>query len=139
MVTVGYRLMAAIGSVYVRCIVTAANMAARARSGIGIVDIESMLLDNSGLGLMVQMTIMQKVNVVSVFDSGVSAVGSVDVAMVFVCMAHLLDPFASNRLFGKKLFSITRPALRRGRVHLQSNERYGYLLVCKKCASLVVV
>lgn len=96
-----YRLMATVWTMYVRRVVTVANMTSGAGCRIRIVDIERVLLHNSSLSLMVQMTIMQKVNMIPVLDGCVSTVGSVDVIMVFVCMAHVLYPFFQNAYFGK--------------------------------------
>jgi len=37
-------------------------------------------------------TVVQEVNVVAVFNGGVTAIGTVDVAVVVVSMAHILYP-----------------------------------------------
>jgi len=92
MIAVRYRLVATIWTVHVCRIVTVANMPPRAGCRIQIVHIERVLFDNSGLSLMMQMTVVQEVNVITVLDGCVSAVNSVDVTMVFVCMAHVLFP-----------------------------------------------
>ena len=53
-----------------------------------------MFLDTAVLADMMQVSIMQVVDVVTVLDSGVLAVGSMLMIVIFVCVAH--RPYSSG-------------------------------------------
>jgi hypothetical protein len=89
-VAVRNRLMPTIRSVNMCCIMALADMTTRAFGWVRVVYVQSVLLDDSILGLMVQMTIVQKIDMVSVLDGGMPAIGSVYMRVVVVCMAHSL-------------------------------------------------
>ncbi len=75
-------------TVYVIGRMPAASMAAGTLVGIGSAYIQRMLLDNPSLGLVMQMAVVKKINMIPMLDCGVPAVLSVNMRMIFVCMVH---------------------------------------------------
>jgi len=107
MVPVRNRLVPATWSMNVGCIMSGTNMPTRAGRRIRVGYVQCVFLDDSVLRLMMQMTIVQKVNVVPVLHGGMAAIGTMDMGVVFVCMTHFLSSSGSNRNQGSQFrFSV---------------------------------
>lgn len=83
MIAVRHRFMTAVWAVLVRCIVSAAAVIGRTRCWVGCVDRQSMLVGMPVVGMM-QVTIVQIVDMVTVLHGGMSAIGAVAVVVIFV-------------------------------------------------------
>lgn len=116
-------------------VVSGTNMPTRAGSRVRIGYVQCMFLDNSVLRLMMQMTIVQKVNVIPVLHGGVATIGTMNVGVVFVCMTHFICPLQVVKET-KVLSPGTRQALRHVQVRSRSSERYDCQPSDKKCACL---
>ena len=90
-VAVRNRLMPTIRSVNMCRIMPLADMATSAFCWVRFVYVQSVLLHDALLSLMVQMTIMQEIDMISVLDGGMPAIGPVYMRVVVVCMAHSLS------------------------------------------------
>lgn len=88
MVAMRNRFMATTRSMDVGGIMTAANMPARTISRIGFIHVQRMFLNDSSTALMMQMTIVQKVDVVTMLNGRVAALSSMNMGMIFVRMTH---------------------------------------------------
>ena len=88
-VAVRHGLVPATRSVNVTRIMTAALVCRRALVGIGIAHLDSMLDHGPVVGDMMQVPVVQVVDMVAVPDTGVLAIRTVLVIMVFVSLAHL--------------------------------------------------
>jgi hypothetical protein len=55
-------------------------------------DLKRMLFNYTFTGLMMQMAVMQEIDMVPMLDCSMAALGSVNMAMVVVGMAHLFVP-----------------------------------------------
>jgi hypothetical protein len=88
MVTVGNRRMSAARTMNMVLVMPLADMAPRASRRIGVGDVQCMLLDDAASGLMVQVAVVQIIDMVTMLNRGVPAIGSVDMVMMFVSVAH---------------------------------------------------
>lgn len=88
-VTMGHRLVPAVGAVNVTPFVAGTGMLGRALGGIGAGDVQHVLLDLPVSTDMMHVTVVEVVHVVAVLDSRVLTVGSVVVIMVSVCFRHV--------------------------------------------------
>ena len=91
-ITVWYRFMTATRSVNVSSFVPSANMPSRTIIWIGFGYLQRMLLNHTFTGLVMQMTVVQKVDMVPMLDCCMAAFGSMNMAVVVVCMAHWFVP-----------------------------------------------
>ena len=94
-----------------------------------------MFLDNSIFRLMMQMTIVQKVDVIAVLHGGMATIGTMNVGVVFVCVTHFICPLQVV-IETKVLSPGYRQALRHVRVRSRSSEQYDCQPSDKKCACL---
>ena len=131
-VTMRDRFVPTTWSVNVVRSVAGANMSACTTGWVRVGHFERVLFDNACTCLMMQMTVVQKVDMVTVFDCGVSTLRAVYVCVVFVGMAH--GSLLKSGWFKK--FKVARQALRRELVHWRSNGRHGCLPIDSRCVSL---
>lgn len=88
MVAVGYRGMSASRTMDVVYVVTLADMAPGTSRRIGVGDVQCMLLDDTVGGLMMQVAIVQIIDVITMLNRGVPAIGTMDMVVMFVSVAH---------------------------------------------------
>lgn len=88
MVAVRHSGVPAIRAMHVVGGVTAAYVSTGAALRIGAGDFESVFLDDTGSGLVMQMAIVQIVHMITMLNGSVPALSAVDVSVRFVVMTH---------------------------------------------------
>ncbi|MDM4015511.1 hypothetical protein [Roseiconus lacunae] len=76
------------GTVNVTGIMTAALMCRGATVGVGVTNFDAMLYNGAVVIDVMQVTIVQIVNMITMLDAGVFAIGAVLVVVMIVCLTH---------------------------------------------------
>lgn len=88
-ITVRYRLVTAPWTMYMICVMPATLVRGSAAARIGIGYLQRMLFDFSVFTDVMQMTVVQVVDMVTMLNSSMLTVRSVLVVMVRMCITHL--------------------------------------------------
>ena len=88
MVAMRNRFMATTRSVNVSGIMTAANMPARTISRIGFIHVQRVFFDKAGTALMMQVSIVQKVDMVPMLNCSMATLSAMNMGVIFVRMTH---------------------------------------------------
>jgi hypothetical protein len=81
MVAMGHRFVSAVWAMHVTGLMTGAPVVGRAAIGIAIRDFNDMLIDVIPVGMM-EVTVVQVVHMVTVFDGNMAAIGAMAMRMI---------------------------------------------------------
>jgi len=88
MVAMRNRFMATTRSVNVSGIMTAANMPARTIGRIGFIHVQRVFFDKAGTALMMQVSIVQKVDMVPMLNCSMATLSAMNMGVILVRMTH---------------------------------------------------